>query len=125
MELTPSDEELEATYEEISIAMKYWKKHFFHFYNIYVATGVDLVNLEEFDNMDDAASFAMYDVDTYLRMTIASFCWRRMRTHNGNTCLMAKRLPRFIPFDEATNKHTWDRAQLYQEDANAQLINQL
>ena len=82
MEYTVSDEELEVTYEEISIAMNEVRVNIASFQNILQATGLEIWNLVEFDNMDDATLMATYDEDVYLVMKIGSTCRRRLRDLN-------------------------------------------
>ena len=115
MELTPSDEQLEITYDEISLAMNEVMANVTTFQNILAATGLEIWNLVEFDNMDDATLMATYDEDVYLIMKIGSTCRRRLRDLNKTLYKMTNLLPRFISYNKTTKKHTWDRDQLYED----------
>ena len=115
MEYTVSDEELEVTYKEISQAMSEVMANIASFQNILGATGLEIWNLVEFDNMDDATLAATYNEDSYLIMKIGSTCRRRLRALNKLLYKMTNLLPRYLSYDSSTMKHTWDREHLYED----------
>ena len=115
MDFSTSDEDLEITYKEITRAMNEVRSNVASFENILEATGLEIWNFEEFDNMDDATMMTTYNEDSYLIMKIGSTCRRRLRDLNKTLYKMTNLLPRYLSYDSTTKKHTWDRDQLYED----------
>ena len=115
MDLTLSDEELEQKFEDIKAEMKEVRDNWLHFWRIFEATGLETVDFEEFDNMDDATLRATYDDDVYVNTKIGSICIDRMKILNGMMYNLSRKLPRFIYYNSTIKKHTWDREQLYED----------